>query len=471
MYTVILQELKPYSYIELQELFKVDEKILKEILSSLSLMNIVKQLSNDVSKVDFEEFLDIDTIDQLNSQLEGTLYLFKYVGMLAIGHICIIVYPKYINEYQSDAQNNFKLLKQLISVIRKYKSKEQKVGGSDPLNVHNVNQLSIVLELINNYNEYGLYSNNREVIEQNGEGEILWDTTINSSTAYFSNGVPLYLDTLTANYIINEYDYFRRLHAYILTTACSKAEYILNILDINIVKISSDDFDVFGSKDYIVYRINQELTTQFVTYKQNILKLLKRYIEEDRTTSILDTISFVGTTSFNLVWEDVCSVVMNDCINKPIKELGLQYTKNKKQSALLSDVISKPKWKHEESGNVHVANKTLIPDIISIEDNQIAIYDAKYYSIKLNDSAVKNQPGVSDVTKQYLYELAYRDFANENNLLISKNAFLMPTDVDEEIHLGDASLDIFHGLDGINFNSIKIILKPCKKMYDLYLNS
>lgn len=471
MYTVILQELKPYSCIELQELFKVDEKTLKEMLSSLSLMNIVKQLSNDVSKVDFEEFLDIDTIDRLSSQLEGTLYLFKYVGMLAIGHICIIVYPKYITEYQSDAQNNFKLLKQLISVIRKYKSKEQKVGGSDPLSVHNVNLLSIVLELINNYNEYGLYSNNREIIEQNGEGGILWDTTINSSTAYFSNRVPLYLDTFTANHIINEYDYFRRLHAYILTAACSKAEYILNILDMNIVKISSDDLDVFGSKDYIIYRINQELTTQFVTYKQNILKLLKRYIEEDRTTSLLDNISFVGTTSFNLAWEDVCSVVMNDCINKPIKELGLQYTKNKKQSALLSDVISKPKWKHEKSGNVHVANKTLIPDIISIEDNQIAIYDAKYYSIKLNDSTVKNQPGVSDVTKQYLYELAYRDFANENNLLISKNAFLMPTDGDEEIHLGDASMDIFHALDGINFNSIKIILKPCEKMYDLYLNS
>ncbi len=76
MYTVILQELKPYSCIELQELFKVDEKTLKEILRSLSLMNIVKQLSNDVSRVDFEEFLDIDTIDQLSSQLEGTLYLF-----------------------------------------------------------------------------------------------------------------------------------------------------------------------------------------------------------------------------------------------------------------------------------------------------------------------------------------------------------------------------------------------------------
>lgn len=81
------------------------------------------------------------------------------------------------------------------------------------------------------------------------------------------------------------------------------------------------------------------------------------------------TISFVGTNSFNLVWEDVCSVVMDDCINKSIKELGLSYSKNPKQSALLLDVIAKPKWKHNSSGNVHVANKTLIPDIVTINGN------------------------------------------------------------------------------------------------------
>lgn len=49
------------------------------------------------------------------------------------------------------------------------------------------------------------------------------------------------------------------------------------------------------------------------------------------------------------MWEDVYSEVMDDCIIKSIKELGLSYSKNPKQSALLSDVIAEPKWKHNSS--------------------------------------------------------------------------------------------------------------------------
>lgn len=79
---------------------------------------------------------------------------------------------------------------------------------------------------------------------------------------------------------------------------------------------------------------------------------------------------------------------MDDCINKSIKELGLSYSKNDKQSAILSDVISKPKWIHDESGEVHTAIKKLVPDIITINGNILSIYDAKYYKIKLDKSQV-----------------------------------------------------------------------------------
>ncbi len=80
-------------------------------------------------------------------------------------------------------------------------------------------------------------------------------------------------------------------------------------------------------------------------------------------------------------------------------------------------------WKHNESGKVHKAKKTLVPDIITIKGNQLSIYDAKYYKIKLDDKEVKNQPGVGDITKQYLYELAFKEFAQENELSINANAF------------------------------------------------
>ena len=455
MYIATMQELKPYSFFDLQ--------------NQIDVMNIVKKLSKDVSKVELEELLETDSLEKLNTELERNMYVFKYVGMLAIGNVCLLIYPKYAVSYLNDSINNFQKLKQLISVIRKYQSKVQKIGFNSQVDVDNFNLLSIALELIYSYYDHGLYSNDKQIIEQNGFGEILWEKTINESTAYFSNGLPIYLDTFTVNQENNEQDYFRRLHAFILSEVCEKLKDILRILDIDTINISSEKREHFGNSEYISYRINQELSSQFVTFKQNILNLLKKYSEEDSGKNSSTNISFVGTNSFNLVWEDVCSEVMDDCINKSIKELGLGYSKNPKQSALLSDIIAKPKWKHNISGNIHVANKTLIPDIVTIHGNKLSIYDAKYYKIRLDDKGVDKQPGVGDITKQYLYELAYKDFAKENNLVIDSNAFIMPTDGKEEKKVGTASMDIFYGLGDIRLHDIDVILKPCEEMYKTYL--
>lgn len=469
MYIAIMQELKPYSFFDLQSKFKLGEEELNDTLKSLSLMNIVKRLSKDASKIELEELLETDNLEKLNAELEGNMYVFKYVGILLIGDVCLLIYPKYANAYLNDSTNGYQQLKQLISVIRKYQSKEQKIGFSNQLDADNFNLLSIALELIYSYYDHGLYGNDKQIIEQNGYGEILWEKTINESTAYFSNCLPVYLDTFTVNQENNEQDYFRRLHAFILSEVCEKLKDILRILDIDTINISSEKREHFGNSEYISYRINQELSSQFVTFKQNILNLLKKYIEEDSGKNSSTNISFVGTNSFNLVWEDVCSEVMDDCINKSIKELGLGYSKNPKQSALLSDIIAKPKWKHNISGNIHVANKTLIPDIVTIHGNKLFIYDAKYYKIRLDDKGVDKQPGVGDITKQYLYELAYKDFAKENNLVIDSNAFLMPTDGKEEKKVGTASMDIFYGLGDIRLHDIDVILKPCEEMYEIYL--
>ncbi len=465
----VLQELQPYSISELQSIFLVDEIELSSILKSLSLMNIVKKLSADTSKVELEELLEIDNLDNLNIQLEANMYVFKYVGMLIIANTCLIFYPKYSKEFKNDKNNNYKMLKQLISVIRKYQSKEQKNGIGDNTDISNFNLLAIALELIRDYLEHGLYRNDRQIIEQNGDGEILWEKTINEATVYLSKGIPVYLDTFTINQENNEHDYFRRLHSAVITEACNKLKDILIIIDVDCINISFEKIETLGNTEHIIYRLNQELSNQFVTYKQNVLKLIKRYLLQENIRKISENISFVGTNSFNLVWEDVCSVVMDDCINKSIKELGLTYKDNKKQSTLLADVIAKPKWKHKESGFSHRANKTLNPDIVTIKGNSLSIYDAKYYKIKLDKNEVKNQPGVGDVTKQYLYELAYKTFAEENNLNIDNNAFLMPTEGEEEIRLGSASMEIFHDLGDIKFRDIEVILKPCEKMYRKYL--
>jgi len=109
----LLKELKRYSFDELKNIFEKDDEELRDLLKNLSLMNIVKYLKS-CSKFELDELLDEDF--KLNDKFDD--YVFKYVGVIVVGNICLVIYPKYIEDEKSD--KNYEILKQLISVIRKY---------------------------------------------------------------------------------------------------------------------------------------------------------------------------------------------------------------------------------------------------------------------------------------------------------------------------------------------------------------
>lgn len=471
MENCILQEYKPYSFQQLQEIFQLSEAKLEDILKTLSLMNIVKHKSTSTIKTEFNEIFDVDfDIDELLNSTKG-VYVFSFVGIISLREVNLIIYPKYLTEYQKDKQNKFVILKQLINVIRKYDSKTQRIGYSDHViaKIDEFNLLSLAIHLMENYAKHGLYDNKKEVIDLNGEGEILWEKTIDSSTAYFSSGRPIYIDYYTGNTESDTADYFKRLHAAVISDASECMSAIFNIIGIEPMILSSEPLHSFGNTEYILYKINQEISNQFVTHKQEILHTVKKYILKKNAHISDGLINFVGTNVFHLVWEDVCKVVKGDCSRETLNQLNLQY-KDYSNSRSLLEVIAKPAWTHKQSNIKHDSNKTLIPDIIVIEDKELSIYDAKYYTIRLDNNEVKNNPSVGDVSKQYMYELAFRDFANSNNLEIIKNAFLMPTDGDVEVELGEVTLDFFHNQYGVDLKPIDIILFPCKKAYSIYLS-
>ena len=463
----VFKELQPYSIGDLQSILSLNEEYVRELLKSLSLMNITRKLSKNASKIELEELFGTENLIDINTKFESEMFLFKYVGMLTVNDVCLIIYPKYMDTYQEDKGNGYIKLKQLISVIRKYQSKNQNqstILGDE--NEHN--SLAITLALIEDYLEHGLYSNDRQIIEENGSGEVLWEKTLNESTVYFSNGIPVYLDLFTLNQESNEKDFFRQLHRIVLSGACKKLEEVLNIIGIEPINLTDVQLSALGGEEYIINKINQELGVQFVTRKQFLLKLIKNYITNESGSQIDERISFVGTNAFNLVWEDVCSEVYGDCINMSIQEMGLQFKDDKKFSTTLADVVEKPKWTHFKSRKTHEASKTLTPDIITITDDHFSIYDAKYYQIKLDENGVANNPGVGDITKQYLYELAYKEFIKENGLVMAENAFLFPYEGDENITIGAATMEMFQNIS--NLSEIKVILLPAHNLYAEYLN-
>ena len=219
---------------------------------------------------------------------------------------------------------------------------------------------------------------------------------------------------------------------------------------------------------------------QFNTRKQLLLKTLYAYIANSSALDDLDCFSMFGTNSFNLVWEKVCAEVMDNQLQKPIGGLRLpvplaaQYRDLRHKK--LIDLIDKPQWSGTTpTGECFVkqTEDTLIPDLVSIVkidgEYQFIIFDAKYYNIQLeHNKKLRGQPGIESITKQYLYQLAFRPFVEAHQISTVRNCFLMPTASKEIIEKGAVSLAM---LSKLGLQDIQVRLLPAETMYRHYIDN
>lgn len=295
---------------------------------------------------------------------------------------------------------------------------------------------------------------------------------INETFTLLSENRPYYIELQTRKRITNDFDYFKRLHECIVTKASKELQdaELLNLFEITGVDLTDEELDDFGDKEYILYRIENELNTQFNTRKQLVLKTMYAYI--DRRGSLYDTesLSLFGTNTFNLVWEKICADIMDNQLDAPLGVLKLPvplkdgYNRRMK----LIELIEKPLW----TITGKCAKDTLIPDLISIckvnGQHQFIIFDAKYYNAHLETGiAPTGQPGIESVTKQYLYQLAYQKFIEDHNFSSVKNCFLLPTENNEIEDKGEVRMEM---LSNLGLQDIKGRLIPATMAYDLYLS-
>jgi len=59
---------------------------------------------------------------------------------------------------------------------------------------------------------------------------------------------------------------------------------------------------------------------------------------------------------------------------------------------------------------------------------------------------LRGYPGIESVTKQYLYQLAYKDFVEKQKIDTIKNCFLLPDEGSEFVNKGHVSMEMLNSL-------------------------
>lgn len=475
--SVYIREQKRYTRNDLLTMLHFNDVEIERFLRELKAYGILKAVKKDPRQKDLTELNDEDIeIATDISDNDDVYYVFTFVGVITFGNRVLKCYPKYITN-----SNPFNEIKQVLRVLNKYSANEQmvKMFHSDE-RTSSFNLLAVILFLLRDYYENGIYSNSENIIEINGEGNILWNQTINDGFAIINDNTPYYVELYTQRCVDDEYDYFTRLHKAVLTECIKQldAAELLGLFDFDFLELSEEELVNFGETDYILYRLRNELSVQFNTRRQLLLKAVYAYISQQKTLLDHSCISIFGTTNFNLVWEKVCSDVFDNKLFVNLGKLRLpvalsaEYSKNLK----LVEIIDRPKWfgKSSLGGSfVKESHETLIPDLIGIYDidnhTTFVIFDAKYYCIQLEENKpLRGHPGISDITKQYLYQLAYKSFTINHHIQKIKNCFLLPTESNSVSDLGFVKIEM---LESLGLENIAIRLMPATYMYQCYLDN
>ena len=471
-----VREQERYTKNNLRDIFSFADNEVERFIKNLKAFGVLKSVKNSSNQMEMSDLTDEDLeITDDTAESGDCLYVFTYVGIITCGSRIVKVYPKYLLSKEADHLEN---MKQVLKVLEKYNRSEEQIVNVFNGNGENrsFNMLAVILYLLNDYYEYGIYTNSEDIIEINGDGDILWGKTIDESFAMLQDNRPYYMELYTGRTVDDDMDYFKRLHECILTE-CSEqlhAAQLDTLFDIDQITLSEEKLNDFGDTDYILERLQKELNIQFNTRRQILLKTLYAYVSQNkRLLEDSDGISMFGTTAFHAVWENVCAEVFDNKLKTSLAKLNMSspIAEGYKPDEMLIDIIEKPKWKGNDTEEKE-AQDTLIPDLISMPKignvDCFLIFDAKYYNLRLErGKTLSGNPGVGDVTKQYMYQLAYKNFIKAHNIAVVKNCFLMPTEKDEIINKGTAKMSM---LEALGLENIQIRLLPARMMYEYYLS-
>lgn len=477
MKSAYFREGRHYSFSQLEKVFSCDKEKTRKNIGTLKKYNLLKTVRND--KPEYSDLSDQDiVIGEAPDDSSEFSYIFSFVGVILLDDFVLLCYPKYID----NDEKPFEKLKTVIKVIEKYNQKEQLVhlyNGEEES--RQFNRLAISLHILHDYFENGLYLNQEEVVELNGEGEILWDKTINETFAFIKNNTPYYLDLYTHDNTQNDFDFIRRLHAAIIST-CSRElnnERLLDLFALSEAELTEETLEDFGDVDYIKYRLEREIKNQFVTQKQNLLKTLYTYVSEQSSNQSDESFSLYGTNAFNLVWETACGEMFENMKSEPLKNLARRELIPMKENSggSLADYIEIPEW--IINGHSVSYKGDLIPDIVTLrkeDSGNTAMYilDGKYYLLTVSDGKLFGNPGIQDVVKQYVYNASLKSFIDTFQIGEIANAFLLPALESENAENQNYGEVPYWTAQHSPFNelpSVQVIKLQAQKVWDFYLGA
>ena len=301
----------------------------------------------------------------------------SFCGIIAIEDCLHVFMPKAFKS----RDNKLEDARLLLSSIRKYAQNRGSISSLNDLVTGEIIGISpvIAVDLLQDYLQTGLYKNTVPEIRHQTSGKIAWPQVIKSKIPFLrDDNTPVYPELL-----VRKLNYFSsndvtRIHAAVIAYLDSLFGWYFTGTE----KLAAPELHgcklPFHSKRAVLV-LKRELRKIFADREMRLLKNLIAILEKMPVEDKNDADIVTGLSSFEHVWEDICSVIYQ---NEGYRFRG---------------EIPYPAYTYAGGRHEPAKSNKQRMDLIIQQGDKIAILDAKYYDF------ARSSPGWGDIVKQLYY--------------------------------------------------------------------
>ena len=272
--------------------------------------------------------------------------------------------------------------KMTMQVIAKYLRNKKRIGKNGQEDLGS-SWLSTIKSIADDYTEYGIYSD-RQRTRGHNNGKANWARTVVRETPFIGNtGNIVYTNVLTSRARDNLNNLLTQTQVVVLKEIATQHGWWLPNLSQNTSQFQGLQTERI-SPSLRLLKLEALLPKLFSNRAIRLTNYLMKYFE--RTSHKGKSTLLSGVDDFHTVWEAMLCDVLED-------------TEDDWNSKLPKPVFYKGLDPERDE------DKQMQMDIVIRQGTNLIIADAKYYDA----TTTENSPGMPDISKQLMYELALRD--------------------------------------------------------------
>lgn len=333
-----------------------------------------------------------------------------FVGFFELDNKLFISFPKSLS-IDSLTHNHARSLMSLMRKISNNTNVTSHIPDNDLLrtsqNIEHLSRLNLADFIISDFIKNGdiTFKSSQNII--NNIREPNWTKTLEALIPITSGTSHIY-DQWISKKKSSKYDHIiKNIHAFVINECIKKYG---SILGVNKNEVKNYNVKPTFPPKNATKLINAKLREVYVQRDILVLKALKKWLENGNSSSSYE---FYGTRYFHVIWEEVCSYLLN----------------NSKHEEYWKNAFKNPIWKYYDTKQIKKSDAFEVDIICQSVDEKLILADAKYYDISIRNRGIL---GVSDLSKQINYETqlskstAFIDRYKSNKDLI--NFFIFPVD-------------------------------------------